>query len=92
MAGLNFRKKPYGIIYEGWPKQRYIYRYYFTNESFSQYKKNRKQFVSTEPVKPIGVEEIEDNDYNHLVRKASKKEIKEKLESYSHKVRSKYFC
>ena len=33
-ASLSFNKKPYGIIYKGWPHQKYIYLYRLPIKSF----------------------------------------------------------
>ena len=81
-ASLSFRKKPYGIIYEGWPKQDFIFLYTFPSKSFRASGGGGKQYVSAEPVKPSCVEKLAVQDYLYLVRKGTKEEIRRKLEKY----------
>ncbi len=81
-ASLSFNKKPYGIVYEGWPNQKYIFLYTLPLETFRQSGGSGKQYVSAEPVKPKSVEKLLVQDYIHLVRKGTEEEIKKKLEKY----------
>ncbi len=85
-ASLSFNKKPYGIIYEGWPDQKYIYLYNLPIKSFKESGESGKQFVSSEPVKPLGVEKLLVQDYTYLVRKGTEEEIRKKKEKYAHKL------
>lgn len=82
LASLSFRKKPYGIIYEGWPKQKYIYLYTLPTESFIQSKRGSRQWHSLDKVKPLKVQKMEVKKYLRLIRKGTKKEIEAKKKKY----------
>ena len=73
--GFDIGEKRKGVIYEGWPVQKYVYLYIFDSETFERYPKNSTQFVSMKAVKPVKVEKFETKNYLKLVRKASKKEL-----------------
>jgi len=77
-SSLNFSKYnkdlSKGIIYEGWPKQKFIYLYYLPYKTFKRTGKIKHQFVSSTSVKPIKIEKIEIKDYLNFIRKATKKE------------------
>jgi len=81
-ASLSFRRKPYGIIYEGKPNQKYIYLYSLPSKTFRGSGGNGKQYVSAKPVRPLKLEKLLVKDYIYLVRKGTKEEIKKKLEKY----------
>jgi hypothetical protein len=81
-ASLSFRKKPYGIIYKGWPKQKYIFLYTLPSKTFRKSGGHGKQYVSVKPVKPLSVQKLFVQDYISLVRKGTKGEIKKKLKKY----------
>lgn len=70
---LNYRKK--SVVYEGWPKQKYVYLYTLPSESFSRSSKKSSQWISKKPVKPTKIEKLKIKDYLHLIRKATKKEV-----------------
>jgi hypothetical protein len=73
-SSLGFTKVPYGIIYDGWPEQEYIYLYTLENKNFKQEGGSGHQWYSTEPVKTFKVEKLKVNDYIYLVREATKRE------------------
>jgi len=77
-------KAPFGIIYEGWPKQDYIYLCTLPSNSFKN--TGGRQWVSLKPVKPIKIEKLAVSDYLHLVRKATKREVKKWFEKYKDKI------
>ena len=81
-ASLGFKKKPYGIIFEGWPKQNFIYLYTLLSDNFVQSKKGSKQWHSIKKVKPVKIEKIKVKDYLYLVRKTSREETKRWLKKY----------
>lgn len=85
-AALYFKRKPFGVIYEGWPKQRYIYLYTLPNKTFKQEGGSGNQWYSTEPVKPSKTEKLKVKDYISLVRKSTDKERKKFFEKYKHKL------
>lgn len=76
-SGMDFEigNRSKGIIYEGWPKQKYVYLYTFISDTFERSPKNSTQFVSRSSVSPVKIEKMEISKYIHLVRRASKKEI-----------------
>ncbi|MDO8467377.1 MAG: hypothetical protein Q7S56_00300 [Nanoarchaeota archaeon] len=74
-ASLGY-KKPYGTIYAGWPKQKFIYLYTLLTDTFVQSKKGLKQWHSFISVKPLKIERLKVKDYLHLVRKSTEKEHK----------------
>ena len=88
-ASLSFKRKPYGIIYEGWPKQEFIFLYTLPSKSFRMSGGGGKQYVSADPVKPLSVEKLAVQDYLYLVRKGTEKEIKKKLEQYGLEFKTK---
>lgn len=71
-ASLKFKRKPYGIIYEGWPKQKYLYLYTLPKDSFIKSGEGGKQWISIMPVKPIKEEKLLVKDYIYLVKKSPK--------------------
>ena len=77
---LNYKKK--SVIYEGWPKQKYIYLYHFPIQTFKRTSKESHQLVSKKSVKPIKIEKLNIKDYLKLVRKATKKEIENFFKKY----------
>jgi len=72
-ASLSFNKKPFGIIYDGWPKQKYFYLYILSSNNFKRTSQTA-QWVSKKPVKPFKIEKLAVKDYLYLIRKATKKE------------------
>ena len=85
-ASLNFKKRPYGKIYDGWPKQKYIYLYYFNPDNFKKSGGSGKQFVSLKKVKPIRVKRLEVKDHIFLVKKANNFEVKRFLQKHKLKL------
>mgnify|MGYP001558518257 FL=1 len=83
-ASLSFKRKPYGTIYDGWPKQKYIFLYTLPSKTFRVSGEGGKQYVSFEPVKPLAVEKLLVEDYLYLVRKGTKLEIKKKIKKYGY--------
>jgi len=81
-ADLKFKKKPYGIIYDGWPKQKYIYLYTLDAKDFEQMGGDGKQWASFNAVKPIKTERLIVEDYLNLVRKATKTETNRWLKKH----------
>jgi len=81
-SSLSFKKKPYGTIYKGWPKQKYIYLYILPSDTFVQMGGSGKQWASFKPVKPLKVNKLKISDYLYIIRKATKKEIKRWFEEY----------
>ncbi|MFH1840339.1 MAG: hypothetical protein ABH849_04280 [Nanoarchaeota archaeon] len=69
--------KPIAAIYEGWPEQSFIYLYTLPFENFKKTGKIKSQWIAHKPIKPLKIEKLEVSKYLHLIRKASKKEIKE---------------
>ncbi len=88
-AGLKFNKKPFGKIYDGWPKQKYIYLYTLPSKSFRQSGEDGKQWVSSEAVKPLKVEKLVVEDYLKLVKKATNDETKKWLKKHNLKLMEK---
>jgi len=84
-SSLYFKKRPFGVIYEGWPKQEYIYLYTLPSKTFKQEGGSGNQWYSTKPVKPSKVEKLKVNDYISLVRKSTDKEREKFLEKYKRK-------
>ena len=72
-ASLSFNKKPYGKIYEGWPKQKFVYLYTLPSEPFKKSGGSGKQYVSLKPVRPIKVKKLLVKDYIYLVKKEWKR-------------------
>lgn len=81
-TGLKFKKKPFGIIYDGWPKQKFIYLYILPVNTFQKSGEGGRQWASFEPVKPLKVEKLSVKDNLDLVRKASKVEVDRWLKKY----------
>ena len=75
-ASLSFKKRKKALIYEGWPKQRYIYLYTLPSITFNKSSNKSSQWVSRIKVKPTKIERLKIKDYIHLIRKATEKEIK----------------
>lgn len=84
-SALDFKKKPFGIIYEGWPTQEEIYLYILPSETFKQEGGAGHQYYSTEPVKPINLEKMSIKDYMYLIRKATDFERENFLKKYGEK-------
>ena len=78
--GIGNQRK--GIIYEGWPNQKYVYLYTFNSETFERRPKTSTQFISRGSVTPAKVEKLSVRDYIHLVRKASRKELNDFNKKY----------
>lgn len=74
-SGLDFNAGKKAVIYEGWPKQKYVYLYTLLIENFHRGSKKSSQWISTKPVKPIKIEKIKVKDYLSLIKKATNKEI-----------------
>lgn len=70
-AGLKFHKKPFGIIYKGWPKQKFVYLYTLSSKTFIQEGGSGNQWYSTKSVEPTKVERLKIADYLSLVRKST---------------------
>lgn len=86
-SSLDFSsKKRHGIIFDGWPKQEIIYLYILSSDSFIQCGGSGRQWISSKPVKPLKIEELYVKDYLYLIRKGSKKEIKQWFEKYRKKI------
>jgi len=81
-SGLGFKKRPFGIIYEGWPEQEYIYLYTLPSRTFKQEGGSGNQWRSIEPVKPSKVEKLKTNDYIFLVRKSTDRENEKFFKKY----------
>ena len=75
------------VIYGGWPKQKYIYLYTLSSETFENRPKGSPQWVSSESVKPKKVEKLLVKDYIHLIRKATKKEKEKWVKEYGDKLK-----
>ena len=75
-GSLNFKKNKKAIIYEGWPKQKYIYLYSFLSEGFIKESKKSSEWISQNKVRVIDVQKLKINNYLNLLRKATDKEIK----------------
>lgn len=86
-SSLDFKKKPFGIIYEGWPEQKNIYLYSLPRETFKQDGGSGHQYHSIKPVKPSKVEKLKTDDYIYLVRKATNSEKEKFFEKYKHKLK-----
>ena len=85
-SSLRFRKKPFGTIYKGWPKQEYIYLYTLPSRTFEQEGGSGTQWYSLKPVKPKKVEKIYVKEHIHLIRKATDKERKNFFKKYKDKI------
>ena len=84
-SSLHFKRRPFGVIYEGWPKQKYIYLYKLPNRTFEKEGGSCNQWYSTESVKPSKVEKLKVSDYISLVRKSTDKEREKFFDKYNHK-------
>ncbi|MCK5345415.1 hypothetical protein KAI32_02320 [Candidatus Pacearchaeota archaeon] len=80
--GFDLGDRQKGVIYKGWPAQKYIYLHTFDSETFERYPKNSTQFVSMKAVKPVKIEKLLTEDYLKLIRKASKKELNNFIKKY----------
>lgn len=87
-SSLSFKKDSKGIIYNGWPKQEFIYLYTLPGETFKQARKMGIQYYSEEPVKPLKIEKLKIKDYLYLVRKATEKEEKEFYQKFGNKIKT----
>lgn len=88
-ASLKFDKKPYGEIYEGWPKQKFVYLYVLPSKTFIQSGEKGKQWISNVKVKPLKCLKIKIDKYLSLVRKVDLPRNKEhfiKLKEFAKKV------
>ena len=74
------------VVYEGWPKQKYIYLYILHSKTFEERPPRSHQWVSIESVKPTKIEKLLVKDYLYLIRRATEKEKKEFFEKYSNKI------
>ncbi len=73
-GGLYYDKTPIqGIAYEGWPAQEQIYVYKLSSNTFRQ-SGGERQWVSSEPVTYVNIEEIPVKDVIHLLRKPTYEE------------------
>lgn len=73
---LNFPKgKPKGIIFEGWPTQKYFYLYTLPKKTFK--KIDSWQWISKEEVIPLKIEKLKTKDYVYMIRKGTEREKKE---------------
>ena len=52
-SSLNFKQKPFGKIYQGWPEEDYIYLYHLSPENFKLASPNKHQFISKIPIERI---------------------------------------
>lgn len=75
------------IIYEGWPKQKYLFLYTLPSKTFQSKPKGSHQWVSLTPVKPEKIEKILISDYIFLVRKATKEEKENWNKKYGDKIK-----
>ena len=78
---LFYRKR--SIIYEGWPKQKYVYLYHLPIQFFRETPKKSHQWVSVVKVKPIKTEKLKIKDYLCLIKKATKEEIHKFFKKYN---------
>ena len=77
-AGLKTQtKNPTGIIYQGWPKQKYIYLHTLQSKNFKNSPRGSSQWVSLKPIQPIKTEKLKIKDYIYLIKKATKKQKEE---------------
>ena len=81
-SSLEFKRKPFGIIYQGWPKQEYIYLYTLPSRTFEQEGGSGTQWYSLKSVKPSKLEKLSVKEHIHLVRKATDKERKNFFKKY----------
>lgn len=75
-----------GIIFGGWPTQKYFYLYTLSSKSFS--KLDEWQYISKENIVPLKIGKLETKNYSHLIRFATKKE-KESLQKGLKKFKEK---
>jgi hypothetical protein len=82
-SGLNYDvKNKFGVIYDGWPEQEYIYLYTLPSASFKHDEKGT-QWYSKESVKPFKVEKLKIKDYISFIRKSTDEERKSFLRKYN---------
>lgn len=86
-SALDFTKRKKAIVYEGWPKQKYVYLYILPSENFSKSNKNSSQWVSSKKVKPIKIKKLKVKDYIYLIRKATQKEVEKLYKKYKLKMK-----
>jgi hypothetical protein len=82
-GSLLYRKK--SVIYEGQPKQKYVYLYYLPFKTFKRTSKRSHQWVSIVKVKPTKIERLKVKNYLNLIRKATKEEVKKFYKKYGFK-------
>lgn len=72
----DYSKKPVQLVlFEGdIRKGKKFYLHKLPSTSFKEMPEGSHQWVSFKPVKPIEIQELNVDDYKHLVRKASKKD------------------
>ena len=75
-GSLNFKKNKKAIIYEGWPRQKYVYLYGFLSKGFIKDSKKSSEWISQNKVKIINLKKLKIKNYLNLVRKATDEEIK----------------
>lgn len=83
---LNFDKKPFGIIYEGWPEKDYVYLYKIKSETFRQEGGFGHQYYSTAPVEIVDCSKLKVKDYMYLVRESTDSERNKFFEKYRDKI------
>jgi len=89
VLSLTTRKPPYGIIYEGWPKQEEIYLYTLESHRFHKAGSSGRQWISFKPVKPSKIERLAVKDHIHLIRKATYQEKEKFAKKYEEKIKSR---
>lgn len=74
----DYKKNPVQmvIIKGGIRKGKYFYLYKLSSKGFTEMPKYSCQWVCLKEVKPFKVLKLKVNDYEHLTRKATKKDIK----------------
>lgn len=89
-SSLNFSgNPPYGIIYEGMPKQEHACLFKLPSKTFQEAGHKGRQWASLEAVEPLGTEEIVVKNHMHLVREATEKEKEEFFKKYGEKIKQK---
>lgn len=87
-ASLKFGKRPFGIVYDGRPKQNFIYLYSLPIKTFKQEGGKGNQYYSLKPVKPVKAEKLSVRNYMDLIRRATKKEKEKWNKKYGIRKRS----
>ena len=76
-SGLRISKRNvFGIVYEGWPRNKYFYLYTLLSANFENCPKGSSQWISFEPSKPVKIEKLKVKDYIHLIRRPTPSEGK----------------